>query len=254
MTRPDAPSAGEAGEKPASAASLPRRSILARARSRAEKYIGLRWGSFRRTIPVNRGWGFERGSPIDRHYIEEFLNAHKGDIKGHVLEVDNAGYTRRFGERRVSSSSVLDVDAANPNATIITDLNDATELPSAKFDCIILTQTLQFVYDVHAALRHLERSLAPGGVLLMTVPGLTRISSRVDRSWYWTFTRASVSRLLEEYFDPSAVEVSSRGNVLAATAFLHGLASAELRPEELDANDPEFQLIVRARALKRASA
>jgi SAM-dependent methyltransferase len=241
-------------EKMAGDRRVSHRSFLSRARSKAQKYIGLRWGSFRRTAPVNRGWGFERGNPIDRHYIEQFLGARKADIRGHVLEVHNARYTRKFGGGRVTKSSVLDVDASNADATIITDLNDAIELPSAKFDCVILTQTLQFIYDVRAALRDVERSLAPGGVLLLTVPGLTRISERAGASWYWTFTRASVARLLKEYFEPSTVEVSSRGNVLAATAFLHGLASAELDAHELDADDSEFQLIVMARARKKEPA
>jgi SAM-dependent methyltransferase len=213
----------------------------------------VRWADLRRTIPINNGWGFERGTPVDRDYIENFLRGHSADIAGHVLEVKDANYTRRYGGGRVTKSAVLDVDADNPDATIITDLNNAVELPSGAFDCIILTQTLHLIYEMRSCVSHLERSLAPGGVLLLTVPGITRVPKSHDGTWYWSFTKDSVRRLLEEYFPAELVEVSADGNILAATAFLHGLAREELRGEELAVYDPEYPLIISARAQKKSA-
>lgn len=208
----------------------------------------VRWADLRRTQPINQGWGYERGTPVDRYYIEGFLRDRSADITGHVLEVKDAAYTRQFGGQRVTRSSVLDMDAENPNATIIADLNNAVELPTGTFKCIILTQTLHLIYDFSSAIRHLARSLAPGGVLLLTVPGITRVPNSHDGTWYWSFTRDSVRRLLEEHFPATLIDVSSRGNVLTATAFLHGLALEELRNEELEQDDPEYPLIIMARA------
>jgi len=212
---------------------------------------GVRWGDLRRTSSIGGGWGFERGTPVDRDYIEDFLRERSADIAGRVLEVKDAAYARRFGGDRVTETAVLDVDADNPHATIITDLNNPVELPSAAFDCIILTQTLHLIYEMRSCISHLERSLAPGGVLLLTVPGITRVPRSHDGTWYWSFTRDSVQRLLEEYFPPSMVKVSAHGNILAATAFLHGLAREELRAEELAVYDPEYPLIISARAQKQ---
>jgi SAM-dependent methyltransferase len=211
----------------------------------------VRWADLRRTTPIGTGWGFDRGTPVDRDYIEEFLCEHAVDIAGHVLEVKDANYTHRFGGERVTQSAVLDVDAKNSAATIITDLNNAVELPSGAFDCIILTQTLHLIYEFRSAINHLERSLAPSGVLLLTVPGITRVPRSHDGTWYWSFTTDSVQHLLEEYFPPSLVQVCAHGNILAATAFLHGLAREELRKDELDVNDPEYPLIISARAQKK---
>jgi len=46
------------------------------------------------------------------------------------------------------------------------------------------------------------------------------------------------------------VKVTAHGNVLAATAFLQGLALEELRPADLDFNDPSYPVIVTGRAVK----
>lgn len=39
-------------------------------------------------------------------------------------------------------------------------------------------------------------------------------------------------------------------NVLVACAFLHDLAAQELKPEELDSNDPDYQALITVRAVK----
>jgi SAM-dependent methyltransferase len=213
----------------------------------------VRWADLRRTVPIGRRWGFDRGTPVDRYYIEQFLRERSADVAGNVLEVKDATYSTQFGGGRVTQSAVLDVDVDNPGATIVTDLNNAVELPTGAFDCIILTQTLQFIYDYSSAIHHLARSLAPGGALLLTVPGITRVPSSHSGNWYWSFTRDSVRRILGEHFPSSLVDVASRGNILAATAFLHGLAAEELDREELEQNDPEFPLIIMARAEQRVS-
>ena len=101
----------------------------------------VRFGSLRRLTPISRTFGFDRGLPIDRHYIERFLSAHAGDIRGDVLEIGDNAYTRRFGGERVTKSDVLHVSEGNPDATIVGDLTCADFIPSDSFDCVILTQT-----------------------------------------------------------------------------------------------------------------
>lgn len=102
----------------------------------------VRLGSLRRTTPVSDHWGYDRGTPIDRYYIESFLNEHRADVRGACVEVRDTRYTDRFGSS-VTRADVLDVDAGNPHATIVVDLADTAAAPSERFDCFILTQTLQ---------------------------------------------------------------------------------------------------------------
>jgi len=210
-------------------------------------------GDLRRVTPIDPNWGFERGTPIDRVYVESFIGAHAADIRGRVLEVAAPDYTTRFG-RGVEKVDILMATEGNAQATIVADLTSAPQIPDDSFDCAIVTQTLQFVYDVRAALATLHRVLAPGGVLLATVPGLTKISPPEDDEWgeWWHYTSRSARRLAEEAFGEGSVEVRAYGNVLTASAFLYGLAASDLRPEELHAHDRLYEVIVGIRAVKRA--
>ena len=212
----------------------------------------VRFGSFRRVTPVSRRFGFGRGRSVDRYYIEHFLASYADDIGGDVLEIGDDTYTRQFGRARVSASHVLHVMDGNPKATLVADLTHADHLPSNAFDCIVCTQTLQYIYDVKAAIRTLYRILKPGGVLLVTVPGISQISRFDMDRWgeHWRFTSLSAQRMFSEIFPSDQVTVEAHGNVLAAIAFLHGLAVEELSPDELDHRDPDYEVSITIRAAK----
>jgi glycosyltransferase involved in cell wall biosynthesis/SAM-dependent methyltransferase len=212
----------------------------------------LHLGNLRRTTPISDYFGFDRGSPVDRYYIEQFLEANASDVRGRVLEVADASYTRRFGGNRVTRSDVLHARPGNPDATIVGDLCTGEGIPDGAFDCIILTQVLPFLWDVPAAIATARRALKPEGVLLVTVPGISQISRHDAERWgdFWRFTSMSVRRLFAASFPPENVRLSVYGNVLAATAFLHGMATAELRRDELDERHPDYEVIIAVRAVR----
>lgn len=224
--------------------------LLRRLRGRA----AMRVGQIARLKPLDEEFGYGRGTPIDRHYVESFLARHCGDIGGRVLEVGDASYSRRFGGNRVARQDVLHVMPGNPAATIVGDLAQTGTLPREQFDCIILTQTLHLVFDMAAAVDGIHQALRPGGVALITVPGITP----VDRgewleSWYWSLTARALHRLLCGPFDPASVEVQSYGNLFAATAFLHGAAVEEVGIARLETRDAAYPVTVAARATKGAA-
>ena len=223
-----------------------------RLRQRLRRYARPAWlGTMRRTTPLSEGWGYDRGLPIDRHYIEQFLAGCRGDIRGRVLEVKDSSYTNRFGVA-VTESAILDVDPANPHATIVADLAAASAIPDESFDCFVLTQTLQFIYDTRGALCHACRILRPGGILLATVPAVSRIARRPGIAGdYWRFTLASCEALFGEVFGAGQVRAIAYGNVLATIAFLTGLACEDLTRRELLVQDPYFPLIIAVRAVNQ---
>jgi len=202
-------------------------------------------GSLRRLTPLSRQFGYDRGLPVDRYYIERFLAANAHAISGRVLEVGDSAYTRRFGGTRVTRADVLNIDAGAPETTIVADLASGEEIPSASFDCLVITQTLHLVYDVAAAVRTLHRVLRPGGKVLATVPGISPLSTdRWAQTWYWSLTPLSAARLFGDVFGPENIEVMAYGNVLASVAFLEGMAAEELRRRELESMDPQFPLLI----------
>ena len=207
-------------------------------------------GPLRRLTPLSDDWGYDRGTPVDRYYIERFLEAHRGDVRGRVLEVKNGDYTAQYGAV-VERSDVLDVDPTNPRATVVADLAAADGVPADAYDCFVLTQTLQYIYDTRAALGHAHRILRPGGVLLATVPAVSRIDpvAGVERD-FWRFTAAGCTALFGGAFGAGRVEVSAHGNLFATVAFLSGMAREELSERELRTDDPYFPLVVTVRAVK----
>ena len=210
------------------------------------------WGDLEQIEPISKSWGFDRGVPVDRYYMERFLSKYSRDVRGRVLEIGDNEYTRRYGGKRVAKSDILHVVEGNPKATLTANLASAPQLPSETFDCIICTQTLQLIYDVPSAVATLYRLLSPGGVLLATVPGISRIVHGDGvLGDYWRFTLASATRLFEACHG-AEVQVQARGNVLSAVAFLHGLATEDVRVDDLEADDPDYQVLITVRVTKAA--
>jgi SAM-dependent methyltransferase len=208
-------------------------------------------GDLRRLTPISTDYGFDRGLPIDRYYIENFLLKYSNDIKGHALEIGENLYTSKYGGNNVLICDILDINKNNPNATVIGDLTNAPHIPSNIYDCIIITQTLQLIFDIKNAIRTSFRILKPGGVLLATIPSITQLADPgCNPLWCWGFTTVSARKLFEEVFDKEKITVDVYGNVLAAISFLEGLATQELRKEELDYFDPSYPVIITVRAIK----
>ena len=207
----------------------------------------MKLGRFARTTPLSSEFGYDRGLPIDRHYIEAFLAANCDRIAGNVLEIGDASYSQQFGGDRITRQDILHVHAGNPIATIIGDLSDPAVLPSKRFDCIILTQTLHLIFDMPRAIEQIHRSLRPGGVALITVPGITPIDRHEWRgSWYWSLTGRALERLLSGPFKAQKVSLDEFGNLFAATAFLHGAAVEDVDAAKLDRVDPTYPVVVAA--------
>ena len=203
--------------------------------------------------PVSRIFGFDRGKPIDRWYMERFLAAHAADVRGRVLEVAEPTYTQWYGGDEVTESDVLHAAPGNEEATLVGDLVTGEGLPRDAYECFVMTQTLQVIYDVAAAVRGTREVLAPHGVLLATVPGISQISREDRREWgdWWRFTSDSARRLFADTYGPENIEVEAHGNVLSAACFLYGFAAEELTDEELTHHDPDFELLMTIRAVKR---
>lgn len=198
--------------------------------------------------PVSRGFGTDRGTPIDRWYIEKFLSMYRADIRGTVMEVGDRDYTTRFGQA-VTTSIVLSA-RPGPGVDVVADLAIGHGVPKAQCDAIVLTQVLPFIFDVSSAIAHCYAALRPGGVLLATVPGISQVSRYDAARWgdYWRFTPQGAAALFRDTFGEEHVTHHAYGNLAVSIAFLRGLALEDLRNDMLEPIDSDYPVLIGVRA------
>jgi hypothetical protein len=209
----------------------------------------IRFGSLRIINPVDRDFGFNLGTPVDRYYIENFLREHQNLIQGEVLEVGEDSYTSKYApsEHRLTILNVVDKPGCLKG-----DLESGDGIPENAFDCVIMTQTLPFIYDVNSAVFHVHKMLKPGGYLLATNPCISQISRFDMDRWgdYWRFTPLSIKRLLENYFHKDNIKIEAHGNSLTSTCFILGIPCEKLSSKELDYADQDYPVTITALAQK----
>lgn len=225
---------------------------LGRGRSAARRpFAGMRSALGNGPERISTEFGYNRGKPLDRRYVEDFLARHARLIRGHVLEVGDTAYTQQFGGERVVSAEAFHRYAGQPGVTYVGDMSGVHNLPDGTFDCMILTQTLHLIFDMPAAIATIWKALKPGGSVLITVPWVSPIDKgEWGETWYWAVSPAGLRKLLETRFATDDIAIDAYGNALAASAFLYGLAEHEVRPQDLDVDDPLCPVIVAARARK----
>lgn len=209
------------------------------------------FGDPTRLEPISRVFGEDRGTPIDRYYIEHFLGDNKRFIYGNVLEVAEPLYTKKFGDN-VDRSCVITANTQHKarhglcDSLYVADLTRQETLPDEQFDCFICTQTLNFIYDVVSALKGTRMLLKPDGIFLGTVASYGQISRDDADRWgdYWRFSEASIRKLIASVYD-SEPYVKQYGNALAAQAFLQGV-SVEDMPHSglLDVEDADYPITI----------
>ena len=209
----------------------------------------IRFGSLRTINPIDRDFGFNLGTPIDRYYIENFIRDHRHLIQGEVLEVGEDSYTSKYAleEHRLTVLNVVDKPGCLKG-----DLESGNGIPENAFDCVIMTQTLPFIYDVKSAVFHVHKLLKPNGHLLATNPCISQISRFDMDRWgdYWRFTPLSIRRLLENYFPKENVQIEAHGNSLSSTCFIQGIPCEKLSPRELDHADKDYPVTITSLAQK----
>lgn len=205
------------------------------------------FGDLRRLTPISVHRGWDRGTPVDRYFINQFVADHQRDIHGAVLEFEDDLYMAQYADH-ITQRDVVNL-TADPKATIIADIVSAPQIPSDSYDCVISTQVLQYVTDVNSAIQTMHRILKPGGVLLCSFPGIAPLD-KPDLAWndQQHLTSYLARRVFPALF--SSADVVFHGNVLLATAFFYGIAAEELTPAEKEHADPMVEIVVTVRAVK----
>ena len=206
----------------------------------------VRWGTMRRTRPFSARSGSDRGTAVDRIYLNRFFEGYSKDIHGIVLEIQEPVFSSRHGAA-ITKTEILDIEPRNMLATIVADLNDLDVLPKERFDCVLAPQTIQYLTEPITGLKNLYASLKPGGVLLVTAPFIQKIDHQAAGADRSRFSPLAFQELIEGACLGAEIEVKSYGNVLTSIAFLMGISSEEMRPQDFDVYDPDYPMLVAAR-------
>lgn len=212
----------------------------------------VRWGSMRRTRPFSARWGSDRGTAVDRVYLNRFFEGYANDIHGSVLEIQEPVFSSRYGAG-ITKTEILDIEPRNMLATIVADLNDLDALPKDKFDCVLAPQTIQYLTEPITGLKNLYSSLRPGGVLLVTAPFIQKIDHQAVGADRRRFSPLGFQELLDSACVGGEIDVKAFGNVLTSIAFLMGISAEEMWPQDFDVYDPAYPMLVTARVRRPSS-
>ena len=202
--------------------------------------------------PVSNVQGLERGKPIDRYYIEKFLNDNSKYIQGICMEVADDYYIRTFGKEKVKKSIISHVKGWGEKSLKI-NFETGEGVKDNFVDCLIFTQVMQYIYDVKKAFINIYRILKPGGVALITLPGIKSLSLFDDENWgeKWSFTPKSAKILCDEVGENIKYEICSYGNVKMSVAYLYGLCVEDLNEEDFKYNDPQYPFLISIKIYKK---
>lgn len=193
--------------------------------------------------PVSRLFGNDRGTPVDRYYIEKYLEKESKllPLYGKTLEVGEDTYSRYFFPKY--KHEVLDYSKGM-------DLTRKDTLHKAEYDVFICTQVFHQIYDVKSAIEGAYYLLKNDGVMLATVCGnITKLARNDEYEHYWCFTKLSIEALVKEVFGEE-VAVVTYGNCMVATAFIEGVALEEIDKSLLDINDLDYTICISITAKK----
>lgn len=194
--------------------------------------------------PYSRKMGWERGTPIDRIYMERFLKKHRKKICGTVMEIAEDTYTKKYGSN-VEKSMIFTADKKAAGRAIIGDLQSGLGIREGLIDCFIITQTLPFIYDVQSSCENIVKSLKVGGYALITVRGISAVSEYDAQRWgdYWGFTRQSLKKLFS-MGNVEIVDLVQYGNMKTAIGFLCGLAYEDLNKSDFEEDDELYPVLL----------
>jgi SAM-dependent methyltransferase len=206
-----------------------------------------RWGNLRRLKPFSDYYGFDRGTPIDRYYLDRFLASHAQAIHGDVLEIQAPGYVNKYGTH-VTLKDSIDINPAM-NPTYLCDLSTADVVPSDRYDCFLLPNTLSFLRDIRGCMRHMLRVVKPGGVVLAATAAMGPLQG--DGMDFWRMSAEGWRALAADVWEGHDYQVEGHGNCLAVVAAMLGLAQEELTQDELEYQDDRYPSLVTLYCRKR---
>lgn len=186
------------------------------------------FGDFKRQIPFCPQFGNLRGIPIDRYYLDKFIEAIHNEISGVTLEIagDKAN-PERFKLTNVTSYVTLNLEGKD--ADIIGDAHDPKAVDKGSLDTVLLFNVLEHCERPWVVVENIYNWLKPGGQVFCMVPSAQRVHRQPQD--YWRIFPDAMNSLFVRF---PRRKLYVYGNPLTTLAAYYGIAHEELSREELD--------------------
>lgn len=124
-------------------------------------------------------------------------DAVRGRVEGRVLDVGcGHGPYRHLLAAAAGSYESLDVRKILEDQTYVADVQAMPEVPADRYDAVLCSEVLEHVPAPSRALAEIHRVLRPDGVLVLTVPYLSRLHDEPHD--YYRYTRHGLHHLLAD--------------------------------------------------------
>ncbi len=205
----------------------------------------LDWGDLRRIAPICNSFGFTRGTPIDRYYLDRFIGEIRFQVTGKVLEVGGVVQNRELYQfDRVTEYQTLDI-AARSGVTLVGDVHDAAIIEPESLDAVVLFNVLEHCHNPWMVVQNIYHWLKMEGKCFCMVPNAQRLHNFPQD--YWRPLPDGIRQLFQNF---SQQNLSVYGNPLTVVASFLGIAAEELSPQELDDFHPDYPVATCAIAMK----
>tara|TARA_Y100000385_G_scaffold274995_1_gene318802 strand:+ start:293 stop:985 length:693 start_codon:yes stop_codon:yes gene_type:complete len=203
---------------------------------------------------ISNDFGFGRGTPIDRYYLEIFLKTNQKYFIGESLEFGSDFYLKKYNNR-IKSFDVFTsfLDKKNSKNIIKGDLSLIEDLPKEKYDFIVCTNVLNFIYEIDSAIKGLHKMLKKNGICLISLAGFSTHVSRYDMDkWgdYWRLSKKTAIKIFKKN-NFEIEECNSYGNVYLASAQMKGFCVEDIDNEMLKNVDNDYQMLITLRIKKK---
>ena len=194
---------------------------------------------------IGSDWGYRRGTPVGRVYIDMFLNKYRECIRGDIMEVAETTYSERFCQKN-DTTSFTAIHVEKKEGCRQANLETGEGFYKEEFDTMIITQTLAYIYNLNEVINTIYRSLKQGGHCFVTVTDIGHMGSIETEKYgaFWGFHRAGIAKLFTEVFGENNVMIESYGNLKTVVAQLYGICAEDLDKKIINKKDDRYPMII----------
>lgn len=186
-------------------------------------------GDLRRRAPFDPMFGFTRGTPIDRYYLDRFIERIRPEVRGAVLEIGGSRANReRYRFDAATEYRAMDIKRS-PDVDLVGDVHDRGLIPPGTLDAIVIFNVLEHCARPWVVADNLRAWLRVGGKVFAMVPSVQRVHRQPKDYW-----RPYPDGMEVLFSDFARCQLFVYGNPLTSVAAIMGIAAQELSADELD--------------------